>query len=82
MEELKPVLHHCQGCFSTDGVLDSSNQAMVSSHHTRVRDSTQHEFLHLCLKKCTEEAFRTVCHVISALNGNRLGLKCVHMTIF
>ena len=79
VETCSPSLSRC----FTDGVLDSFDQAMVSSHHTKVRDSTQHESLHLCLKKkCTEEASRTVCHVISALNGNRLGLNCVHMTIF
>ena len=31
----------------------------------------QNEYLHLCLKdKCTEGAFKTVCDVISSVQGN------------
>ena len=39
---------------------------------TRTEDPTeQNKFLHLCLKeKCTEDAFRRVCDIISDVKGN------------
>ena len=38
---------------------------------TMTMDRTeQNKFLHLYLRKCTEDAFRSVCDIISAVKGN------------
>ena len=38
---------------------------------TRTEDPTeQNKFLHLYLRKCTEDAFRRVCDAISGVKGN------------
>ena len=49
-------------------VIDRGDQKTIS----RTEDPTQqNKFLHFCLKeKCTEEAFRLVCDIISEVKGN------------
>ena len=53
------LLHH--------GIITEGDQRTITMTMDRTQ---QNKFLHLYLRKCTEDAFRLVCDIISGVKGN------------
>ena len=81
LHEAQQILDHFRDQFIAEMIAET---VIMELHHKDIIDEgdlktisrnpnprQQNEYLHLCLKKkCTKGAFRTVCDVISSVQGN------------